>query len=119
MKRRIMVFLLAILVLASIPVCAMASTSRVLAIVPSLSFEGATAKCALTVTGNNATDRIEAVIKLWYGSTCLYAWTASGTGYLVFSDTIGVTGNREYRLTVDVEINDVAKPRVSITKKCE
>ena len=119
MKRSIAVFLIAILIFASLPISALANTSRTLAIIPGLNYEGSTAKCSLTVSGYTSTDSIDAVIKLWYGSTCLYAWNASGTGYLVFSDTLTVTRNREYRLTVDVEINDVAKPRVSISKKCE
>ncbi len=119
MKRRIAVFLIALLIFSSLPISAAANTSRTLAIIPGLNFEGATAKCSLTVSGYTSTDSIDAVIKLWSGSTCLYAWTASGTGYLVFSDTLGVVRNREYKLTVDVEINGVAKPRVSINKKCE
>ena len=119
MKRRIAVLLIGLLIFTSLPISAMANSSRVLAIVPGLSFVGTRARCSLSVTGNNLTDEIEAVIKLWNGSTCLYTWNASGTGYLGFSDTLGVVRNREYKLTVDVVINGVAKPRVSISKKCE
>lgn len=119
MKRRVLIFLVVIMVFASMPINALANSSRVLAIIPGLNFEGTTAKCSVTVSGNYSTDEIDAVIKLWYGSTCLKTWTESGTGYLVFSDTHSVTRNREYKLTVDVEINDVSKPRVSVSKKCE
>lgn len=119
MKRRVVILLIAMMIIASMPVYAFANTSRILVIVPSLSFEGTTANCSLTVTGNNSTDRIEAVIKLWYGDTCLETWSKSGTGYLFFNDTHSVVWNREYTLTADVEINDVPKPTASISKKCE
>ena len=119
MKRRIAVLLVALLIFSSLPIAASANTSRTLAIIPGLNFEGTTAKCSLTVSGYTSNDTIDAVIKLWSGSTCLYAWNASGTGYLIFGDTLGVVRNREYKMTVDVVINGVAKPRVSISKKCE
>lgn len=119
MKRRVLIFLIVILIFSSIPIYALANTSRILVIAPGLTYEGTTAKCTLTVTGDYSTDRIEAVIKLWDGSTCLETWTESGTGYLAFNDTYKVTWNKEYTLTADVEINDVSKPRVSVSKKCE
>lgn len=119
MKRRIVILLIALLIIASMPIYVMANTSRVLAIIPGLNFEGAMAKCSLTVTGNYSTDEIEAVIKLWDGGSCLMTWTRSGTGYLVFNDIYRVARNKEYTLTVDVEINDVSKPRVSVSKRCE
>lgn len=119
MKRRVIAFLLVVLLVAPMTTHAFANSSRVLAVIPTLYFEGTTAKCEVTVTGDNITDEIDAVIKLWRGSTCLATWTESGTGYLFFNDTYGVTRNREYTLTADVEINDVAQPRFSITKKCE
>lgn len=119
MKRGIMVFLVVVLLLTSLPIHAMANTSRTLAIMPGLNYEGTTAKCSLSVSGYSSTDTIEAVIKLWDGSSCLETWTVSGTGFLVFNDTHEVTRNREYTLTVDVEINDISKPTVSISKRCE
>lgn len=119
MKRRIVVFLLVILLIASMTTQAFAQSARVLAIIPTLDFDGTTAKCKVTVTCDNVTDRIDAVIKLWHGSTCLATWTESGLGVLVSNNTYSVMWNREYTLTVDVEINDVAQPRFSITKKCE
>lgn len=119
MKKRIMVCLLVVLLFATITTQAFATESRLLQIIPTLYFEGSTAKCEVTVTGDNITDRIDAVIKLWRGSTCIATWTESGMGYIFFDDSCNVTRNREYTLTVDVEINDVSKPRVSITKKCD
>lgn len=118
MKNRIMVCLLVVLLLATMTTQAYAIDSRQLYIVPTLYFEGSTAKCEVTVTGNYSTDEIDAVIKLWQGSTCIATWTESGKGYIFFDDSCNVTRNREYTLTVDIEINDVSRPRVSVTNKC-
>lgn len=119
MKRRLVIFLVIIALFASMPICALASSSRILVIAPGLTYEGSTAKCTLAVTGDYTTDKIEAVIQLWYGSTCLKTWTKSGMGYLTFNDTYKVSANREYTLTADVKFNGISNPRVSITKKCE
>lgn len=119
MKRRIVCVLLTILLIASMTTQAFANSPRVLSIIPTLSFDGTTAKCKVTVTCDNVTDRIDVVIKLWRGSTCLATWTDSGVGILVSNNTYSVMRNREYTLTADVEINDVAQPRFSNTQKCE
>jgi hypothetical protein len=119
MKRRIIAFLLVVLLIGTMTTHAFAKDSRILQIIPTLSFEGTTAKCKVTVTADNITDSIDVVVKLWRGSTCIATWTQSGAGYLFFNDTYSVTRNREYTLTVDAEINDVAQPRFSITKECE
>ena len=119
LKRRILVFLIVTLIFASMPIYALANTSRIIVVTPTLSFTGTTANCSLHVTANYLSDEIDAVIKLWDGSTCLKTWTATGTGVLVFSDSYEVTWNREYTLTADVEINDISRPRVSITKKSQ
>lgn len=119
LKRRILIFLIVALIFASMPIYALANTSRIIVATPTLSFTGTTANCALHVTANYLSDEIDAVIKLWDGSTCLKTWTVTGTGFLVFSDSYKVTWNREYTLTADVEINDISRPQISITKKCQ
>lgn len=119
MRRRIMVFMLVIVMFASLPIYVMAYSSRIQVFAPGLNFEGTTAKCTLSVTGDYLTDDIEAVIKLWDGSICLETWTVSASGYLRFNDTHRVTRNREYTLTADVKINNVSYPTVSVSKECE
>lgn len=119
MKRKMLIVLAMVFLVTSMPVCAMAQTSRVISVVPQLTFTGTTANCVVYVGGNFVTDRIEAEIKLWSGSVCLATWNASGTGFLTFSDTYGVSRNREYTLTATVEINDIQQPIVSVSKRCE
>ena len=119
MKRRMLTLMIAVLILASIPINAFANTSRIIGICPGLSFSGTVATCSLNVTTNNQTDTIEAVLKLWDGTRCLETWHISGTFILMFSDTHNVFLNHEYKLSADVKINGISNPRVWITAKCE
>jgi hypothetical protein len=119
MKKRIMICLIVITLVASLSIHAFATSPRGIAIIPNLTFSGTTANCSVNVIGNNLTDKIEAEIKLWEGSRCLKTWTASATGYLVFGDTYSVSRNREYTLTVTVEINDISQGSHSVSRRCD
>ena len=80
MKKRIMLSLIVITLVASLSIHAFATSPRGIAIIPNLTFSGTTANCSVNVIGNNLTDKIEAEIKLWEGSRCLK--TCSGRGCL-------------------------------------
>lgn len=111
--------LLAIVLVLSIPMTAYAATPRMLSIMPELTFDGTTANCSVAVIGNNTSEDIDVVIKLWRGTTCLKTWTASGDGYVFWDDTATVSKNMTYKLTVDVTINGLSKPQVYVESKCE
>lgn len=117
MKKRIACFALAILLVAVIPLSAKAVTPRAPGILPGLSFSGTTATCSLFVSAN-ANDNIHAVIKLWQGSRSIVTWNASGTEYLDFVNTYGVSRNTTYKLTADVTINGTSYPQVSVSRTC-
>lgn len=93
--------------------------SRVMTILPAISFDGTTANCRVSVSADRSTDQISAVIQLWNGSTRIARWTDSGTGYLLFSNSATVSKGKTYELTVDVKINGVSKPQVSIEGTCK
>lgn len=117
------VLLLALILILSIPTTAHAAVPDelspfVLKILPSLTFDGETAKCTVTIIGDNMSDTISVTLKLWQGSTCLATWSSSGTGYMQFSKTKNVTEGMQYKMTVDVTINGIAKPTYSIWGKC-
>lgn len=95
------------------------SVSRVMTILPAISFDGTTANCRVSVSADRSTDQISAVIQLWNGSTRIARWTDSGTGYLLFSNSATVSKGKTYELTVDVKINGVSKPQVSIEGTCK
>ena len=119
MKKRILIFLIVVSLCASMPINAFANSPRGIAIIPNLTFSGTTANCSVNVIGNNSTDEIEAEIKLWDGTQCLKTWTVSAMGYLVFGDTYSVSRNREYTLTVTVEINDIQQGSHSVSRRCD
>ena len=110
-----LVLLLAMLL--SLP--AYAASPRVMTILPAISFDGTTANCRVSVSADRSTDQISAVIQLWNGSTRIARWTDSGTGYLLFSNSATVSKGKTYELTVDVKINGVSKPQVSIEGTCK
>lgn len=111
--------ILAFVMLLSIPVSAQAAvTPRIYTAVPGLWFEGTTANCSLTVSGNNTSDSITAIVKLWQGDTCLALWVPRAEGYMFFSDTWSVTAGEEYVLTADITINGVKQPSLSVSGTC-
>lgn len=116
MKKR--VFIPLILLVVMLLTVLVQAAPRILSINPSISFEGTTAECSVSVVADKMTDSIMATLILWDGSKVVDSWTASGTGYLLFSDSAQVTKGKTYKLTVDVVIKGIAKPRVSVEGTC-
>lgn len=110
--------LLMALLLFILPITANAATLRLGGIKPGIDFDGTTANCTVSITGDSMKDDIEAVIKLWQGASCIATWNTSGTGYVSFSKSKTVTKGREYTLTVDATINGVSQATISYTDKC-
>ena len=102
LKKRILPFVLLFAMLLSTQ--AFAASPRIITIRPAISFNGTTANCRVTVSGNHGTDRIEAVVILWDGNEIVEDWYPTGKGSLLFSDTTTVTKGKPYALTVDVTI---------------
>ena len=115
MKKRLLAFFLAIVLISVIPVSVQAITPRAPAILPGLSFSGTTATCSLFVSANS-NDNITAVVKLWHGSRSLATWNVSGQESLNFINTYPVSRNATYKLTADVTINGTTHPQVSVSK---
>lgn len=116
-------FVLAIFLILSIPTTAYAAVPDeispfVLRIYPQISFDEDTATCTATVISDKMTDSISVTLKLWQGSSCIATWSTSGTGYMQFSRSKKVTEGLQYKLSVDVTINGVAKPTVSTYGIC-
>ena len=109
---------LAIILVISAPLTVHAAEPRILSIYPGISFNGTTAECSVTVVGDYTTDEIDVVIKLWRGSTCVKTWYDSGDGYIFWEGTATAVKGKTYTLTADVTINNVTKPRVSVSGTC-
>ena len=117
MKKKFLIPL-ALLIIAMLVVPAYAAL-HTLAIHPSISFDGTTAECSVSIAADKPTDSIKATLTLWDGSKRVDSWIASGTGYLLFSDSTQVKKGKDYTLTVDVTIAGTSKPRASITGTCK
>ncbi len=115
MKKRILVFLLAIVMLFALSYHALAATQTV-SIVPNITFNGTKATCSVSITGNMLTDTISATMTLKRGTTVIDEWTDSGSGFLYMSETADVARWKTYTLTVNATINGVAKPEVTISR---
>ena len=81
-----------------------------------LSFQGATAVCAASVSEPG--KQIKATLELWCGTTLIDCWDASGTSYVSFRETTAVTSGKTYRLTLVGTSNGKAFTPQSITKTC-
>ena len=116
LKKRILPFVLIFAMLLSTQ--AFAASPLIITIRPAISFNGTTANCRGTVSGNHVTDRIEAVVILWDGNEIVEDWYPTGKGSLLFSDTTTVTKGKTYELTVDVTINGLEYDTVTISGNC-
>ena len=121
MKKSVLLF--ALILIISIPTTAQAAVPDelspfVLKILPSLTFDDETANCTVTIIGDNMSDSISVTLKLWQGNACLATWNSSGNGYMQLSQSKNVTEGVQYKLTVDVTINGITRPTVSIYGYC-
>lgn len=91
---------------------------RTISIKPSISFDGTTAKCNVSIVADKMSDSINATIILWDGSKIVDSWSASGRGYLLFSDSAQTAKGKIYKLTVDAVIGGITKPQVSVEGTC-
>lgn len=114
MKKRILAMVSALMIILTIP--AYAVQSRAPAVLPSLSFSGTTATCDVLATSDGITDDIYLEIELWRGSVKIEDWTASGEGFIDFSETASVAKGNTYTLKVYAEINNVEITPVNLTK---
>ena len=107
-------FLLALILVVSMPLEAAAATRS--ATRPQLSFSGTTAKCSVVVTGDNTSQYIQVSMTLMCGTTTVASWSGSGYGYVYLSETATVTKGNTYKLVVQVAVDGVFKDPVYITR---
>ena len=76
MKRRI--FSLTVLFLLMLGITAQAIEPRATGGNPVLTFDGTTAECSVTCTGNKSSDQVEATLTLYHGDSYVDSWNATG-----------------------------------------
>lgn len=115
MKRRLIAFILVVIVITSFSVPVFAET-RAARITPSLSFSGTTANCRVTVSASQ--QDIDATLELWDGNTMVNSWSKSGSSYVLVSGTHACVSGRYYTVKVSGTIDDVAFSTTGATVKC-
>lgn len=116
MKKRMISLILVVVMLLSVTV--QAATQAAFA-TPVLVFDGRTATCAVEVSADKATDKIEVTAALWRGSTCLETWTQTAYEYLYLEETKDVSiRGVTYTLKVDITVNGKVWPQVETSAKC-
>ena len=116
MKRMVAAILCGILLAGGI--VAQALEPRVANCSLTLTFDGTTAICEATCTGNSSTDQVKATIELYQGNTYLASWSNEGTYFVAVSGQRGVTRGKSYTLKLNYTINGVTQPEQSVTKRC-
>lgn len=116
MKKRILGLVIPVLLVLTLS--AQAAESRILKNIPSLSFNGSTAICTVTCTGNNTKDKVSATLTLYQGGVYVDSWSDSGTGMVFISESCEVESGKSYKLVLTYSINGIAKPSQSDSKTC-
>lgn len=85
---------------------------------PRLSFNGTTARCAASCSGNASSDDIKATLTLYQGTTYVDSWSGSGTGRASLSGSCKVESGKTYKLVLTYSVNGSSKPSVTTTATC-
>lgn len=114
MKRRFVAVFFIISMFLTLP--AHAATARIIAVAPSLKFDGTTATCYVGITADRPADKISATMELWQGNTLIDSWSGTGTWTLKLEKTATVSKNKTYDLIVSYSVNGVEKTPVSTSR---
>ena len=116
MKRRICVCMALIALALSISVQAV--ELRYVTARPSLSFNGTTAFCSAFCRGDSSSDKIDATLTLYQGSSYVDSWSGSGKEQVTLSGTCEAVSGKSYKLVVDYSVNGESQPSVYSTRQC-
>lgn len=117
MKNRFwtMLVILVLIITMSVTVVSAASDdSRMISYHPSLSISGSTASCEAIYYGQTD-DNVKVTLTLKRGNARLNTWTASGQGFICMSESCTVTPGLTYTLVMNVTVNGVPKPSISVS----
>lgn len=116
MKKRIVPIFLVAAILSALVATAAAAASRTADCTPTLSFNGTTAKCSVSITAIG--KPIAATLELWQGSTRVAQWSDSAASRLIISEECKVTKGKTYTLKVNGTINGVSFTGTPVTGTC-
>ena len=116
MKKRIVSVFLVAAILSALVATAAAAQSRAADYTPSLTFDGTTANCTISIMAIG--KPITATLELWQGSTRVAKWSDSATSRLIIDEDCTVTKGQTYTLKVSGTINGVSFTGTPVTGTC-
>ncbi len=116
MKKRIVPFLMVVLLVMAITVpTASAVSSRVISGRPTLRISGDTAYCEAIFRSGNRDNDISVTLTLKYGTEVVDSWSESGKGSVTISKSKAVSVKGSYTLILKATINGVVQPEAVVT----
>lgn len=115
MKRRIVPFVLVLILAISLCTTAFAA-ARAVTVIPTLSFSGTTANCSVNAT--KLGKEISLTLELWCGKTLIDSWSDSATSRLTISESHRVVSGKTYTLKVTGTIGGEAISSTPVTGTC-
>ena len=113
--KKIAIFLATIIILC-IPTTVFASADeRILTNQVYFTIDGTTAQCYVYVTSDSPDTLVE--VNLLDGSKCIGSWSAHHKGPITIDKSVTVRRGRTYTMTVDITVDDVAKPQIRREKR--
>ena len=117
MKRRVVVIIAMLVTLLTIS--AEAVGLRAIGGMPRLTFNGTTAQCSITCTGNKSTDQVEAKLTLYQGGSYVDSWDGNGKFRASVHGECAVKKGETYTLVLTWSVNGTKQPSTSTTKVCQ
>lgn len=116
MKRKIVAVILILTMLVALGTNASAAEPRTTRVIPTLSFNGTTAECQVTVTAVG--KKIVATLELWNGDVLVDSWDGSASTRLVINGSCTVVKGQTYTLKVSGTIAGEAFEGTPVSAKC-
>ena len=114
MKKHLFSFFLAVLLILSLTVPAIAA-SRAVSSYPTLTIKNGVAYCQGKCNTGTSNDKVSLVLTLMQGSTVVYTWTADWLGIVIISENCPVKSGKTYTLVLAVKINGKAMADKSVS----
>lgn len=114
--KRVITVLLCLLLLSCTVLPVSATERRDMACVPTLTFDGTTAKC--NASFSSFRNSITLTLSLWNGNTLIDSWSKSGTSYVSISEYCSVQSGKSYTLKVSGTCAGVSIDASPVTKTC-
>lgn len=117
MKKKVLAcFFLAIMVISLNAQAAETPERRIGDITPTLTFNGTTAVCELSIAQPN--KKICATMELWQGKQLIDSWSGEGNGSLFLSETCAASKGKTYTLKAYGTIGGESFTARNVTKVC-